>query len=286
MESLVSAGLHITVGHLKPLLVFRSNWHLFPSAVRLLGSMLWPLLEVLLFRGGLQLQTLQRQLLDPVGQTAGTVFNLRPEVIAPERILAHSILQSLKPEVERRKASFTVRNVVALQVAGKETGDGDESDGGFGMHHMQDNAGGASFCQVPIMFLTQDAMQPCICTPGFTPESAFWFRSPLAGQDTGRDARGLSMEEEQGDEEGVDDIAVEAEGLLVFVGAGMAMEGAEAWSIHSQFLTSQVFPHRGKSMVVCQILQMLSGDVKRRNSSSGRHGETLQICEYNDCSST
>lgn len=36
------------------------------------------------------------------------------------------------------------------------------------------------------------------------------------------------MKEEQWEEQGVNDIAVETEGLLVLVGAGMAMKGAEA----------------------------------------------------------
>lgn len=96
----------------------------------------------------------------------------------------------------------------------------------------------------------------------------------------------------------MDDVAVETERLLVFVGAGMAVVGAEAviisiqayipyqlqclpWSIHSQFLAAQVFPDRGKGIVVGQIRQVLPGNLKRRDNSS-RHGES-SIYRNNDC---
>lgn len=198
MESLVTAALHEAVVHLKTLLVFGSNWHLLPGTVGLLNGMhlRLRLFKLLLLCGRLQLQTLHCQLLDPIGQTAGTVFNLGPEVVPPEGILAHSSLQCLKPEVERRKTPLPDRHVVALKVAGKEARDRDESDGGFGVHHMQHDAGGATFSQVPIMFLAQDAVQPCICTASFALESAFRFCGPRTGQDTSRNARGLGVEEE------------------------------------------------------------------------------------------
>lgn len=230
MESLVTAALHGAVVHLKPLLIFGSNWHLLPGTAGLLNGVHLGLrfFKLLLVRGRLQLQTLHCQLLDPVSQAAGTVLNLRPEVIAPEGILAHSSLQSLEPKVERRKTSLPHRHVVALKVAGKEARDRDESDGGFGVHHMQHNAGGATFSQVPIMFLAQNAVQPCICTASFALESTFRLSGARTGQDTSRNARRLGVEEEQWDEEGVDDVAVETERLLVLVGAGIAMVRAEA----------------------------------------------------------
>ena len=96
------------------------------------------------------------------------------------------------------------------------------------MHDVQNDAGRATLSQIPVVFLAQDAMQPRIRAPGVTPKSTLWFSRALARQDTRCDARGLGMEEEKREEQGVDDIAVEAEGLLVLVGAGMAMEGAEA----------------------------------------------------------
>jgi len=85
---------------------------------------------------------------------------------------------------------------VALKVTGKEASDRDESNGGFGMHHMQHDAGGATLCQVPIMFLAQDAVQPCICTASFATESAFRLTSARTRQDTSCNARSLSVEEE------------------------------------------------------------------------------------------
>lgn len=98
----MTAALHEAVIYLKTLLVFGSNWHLLPGTAGLLNGvdLLLQLLKFLLLRGRLQFQTLQCQLLNPVGQTAGTVFNLRPEVVPPEGILTHSSLQGLKPEIE------------------------------------------------------------------------------------------------------------------------------------------------------------------------------------------
>lgn len=198
MESLVTAALHEAVVHLKTLLVFGSNWHLLPGTVGLLNGVYLGLrlFKLLLLRGRLQIQTLHRQLLDPVGQAAGTVFNLGPEVVSPEGILANSSLQRLEPKVEGRKTSLSNRHVVALEVTGKEARNRDESDGGFGVHHMQHNAGGATFSQVPIMLLAQDAVQPCICTAGFALESAFRLSGARAGEDTSRNTRGLGVQEE------------------------------------------------------------------------------------------
>ena len=71
-------------------------------------------------------------------------------------------------------------------------------------------------------------MQPRIRTPGVTPKSTLWLSRTLARQDTRRDARGLGMKEEQREQQGVDDIAMETERLLVLVGAGMAMKRAKA----------------------------------------------------------
>lgn len=71
-------------------------------------------------------------------------------------------------------------------------------------------------------------MQPRVRAAGATPEGALWLCCSLGGQNIRRDARGLSVKEEQWNEQCVDDIAVEAEALLVFVGAGMAMGRAEA----------------------------------------------------------
>lgn len=93
---------------------------------------------------------------------------------------------------------------------------------------MKNDASWATLSQIPVVFLSQNAMQPRIRTPGVTPKSSLWLSCALARQDTRRNARGLGMKEEQREEQGVDDIAVETEGLLVLVGAGMAMKGAEA----------------------------------------------------------
>ena len=96
------------------------------------------------------------------------------------------------------------------------------------MHDVKNDASRATLSQIPVVLLAQNAVQPRIRTPGVTPKSTLWLSRALARQDTRRNARGLSMEEEQREEQGVDDIAVETEGLLVLVGAGMAMKGAEA----------------------------------------------------------
>ena len=99
MEALVTAALHEAVVHLETLLVFGRNWHLHPGTVGLLNGMhlLMRLFKLLLLRGGLQLQTLQRQLLDPVGQTAGAIFNLRPEVI-PQKVSSRTAVSKVSSQ--------------------------------------------------------------------------------------------------------------------------------------------------------------------------------------------
>ena len=121
-----SAGLEVTVGYLgHQLLFFSRHLDLLPGTVGLArridpvlfcGSVGFFRFNVLAFRGRLQIQALQCKLLDAIGQAPGTVFNLGPEVVAPERILAHGVFQRLEPKIERRQSSLPVGYVVTLQV--------------------------------------------------------------------------------------------------------------------------------------------------------------------------
>lgn len=169
-------------------------------------------------------QTLQHQLLDSIGEDACAVFDVGPEIIAPKLILPHGGLQRLEPEVEARETAFSIEQLDALEVVGQKTGDRHEADGGFGMQDMQDNAGGTAFGQVPIVFLAQNAMKPGVCAASLATEGPLRLGALVCGQDTGGDARGLMMQEEEREQESVDDIAMEAKTLLFFVGAGITME--------------------------------------------------------------
>jgi hypothetical protein len=64
------------------------------------------------------------------------------------------------------------------------------------MQDVQDNAGGAALGQIPIMLLTEDAMQPSIRISCFTTESALGLRPFMGGQDAEGRARCLIMEKE------------------------------------------------------------------------------------------
>lgn len=93
---------------------------------------------------------------------------------------------------------------------------------------VQGDAGGTSLGHVPVMLLAKDAVQPGVGAASFSAESALGLCASVTGQHVGGDPRSLVVEQKQGEEDGVDDIAVQTEGFLLIIGARVAVEGAEA----------------------------------------------------------
>lgn len=140
MEALVTtARLEIAAGHFgQPLLLLACDLDLCPRAARLVRRIKVTVFSravrggfrlVSVFRGRLQFQALHSQLLDAIRQVVRAVLDLRPEIVAPERVLAYGPLQSSQPEVERWQSSLPVRHVMALQMVGKQTGHRNKPDG-------------------------------------------------------------------------------------------------------------------------------------------------------------
>jgi hypothetical protein len=99
------------------------------------------------------------------------------------------------------------------------------------------------------VFFGQDAVQPGEGAAGFAAECAFGLGAFLAREGAGCDSFGLVVDKEKGDEESVDDIAVEAEGFLFAGGARVSMAGAEAWSFHAAFLATELFTHYSEGFI-------------------------------------
>lgn len=79
---------------------------------------------------------------------------------------------------------------------------------------MEGDARWAPLCQIPIVLLTQNTVEPGVCTASFPSECALGLSRSLGWENARRHSRGLVVKEEQGKKEGMNDIAVEAEGPL------------------------------------------------------------------------
>ena len=173
-----------------------------------------------------ELVALANQLLDTLSQTGSAVLDLRPECIAPEGILAHSSLQGGQPTIE------------AGARASKDGCHSNETDSRLGVQDMQDDAGRAPRGQVPIVLFGQDTRKPGKSTTSLTLEGTLRLCTLLVGQHTGRDSLGLVVDQEKRDEKSVDDVAMEAERLLISRAARVAVGRAEAGPFHPTILAA------------------------------------------------
>lgn len=177
-------------------------------------------------QGSAEFVALANQLLNTVGQTGSAVLNLRPECVAPEGILADSGLQGGQPAIKAGAGPC------------EEGRHSDETDSGFGVQDMQDDTGRAPRGQVPIVLFSQDTREPGKGTAGLALEGSLGLSALLARQRAGSDSLGLVIDQEEGDEEGVDDVAMEAEGLLLGGAARVTVGSAEAGPFHTTILAT------------------------------------------------
>lgn len=101
---------------------------------------------------------------------------------------------------------------------------------------MEDDAGGTPCRQIPVMFFGEDAIQPSKGATRITSKRALRLGALLAGENAGGDSLGLVVDQEEGDEESMDDVAVEAEGLLVGLGARVSVKSAETRTLGAALL--------------------------------------------------
>jgi hypothetical protein len=71
-------------------------------------------LQTLTLHGGSEHQTLHHQLLDTIRQRTRAVLNIRPKVIAPERILPDRPFQRIEKEIEAGKPLLRVQRAQSL----------------------------------------------------------------------------------------------------------------------------------------------------------------------------
>lgn len=88
------------------------------------------------------------------------------------------------------------------------------------------------------MLFSQDTREPGEGTARLTPEGSLGLGALLAGQGAGSDSLGLVVDQEEGHQEGVDDVAMEAEGLLLGRAARVTVGSAEAGPFHTTILAA------------------------------------------------
>jgi hypothetical protein len=71
-------------------------------------------LQALALHSGSEYQTLHHQLLDTIRQRTRAVLNIRPKVIAPERILPDCPFQRIEKEIEAGKSLLRVERAQSL----------------------------------------------------------------------------------------------------------------------------------------------------------------------------
>ena len=184
---------------------------------------------------------LTNELAHAVSQSRSTLLDIGPESIAPERVFADGGLERGQPALEAGTGARQLR------------GNGHKSDSGLGVEDVLDDAGWAAGCEVPVVFFGENAVEPGKGGASLATEGAFGFGALLAGECSGGGALGLVVDQEEGDEEGVDDIAVEAEGLLLVRSAGESVAGAETRSLHAAFLAAQLLTHRAEGLITLQL---------------------------------
>lgn len=153
-------------------------------------------LQGLTIQGGAQLQTLQNQLFDTVGQDTRAILNIGPKVIAPKRILPHGGFQCLEPKVKGRKLPLGTGKFQILEMVREQTSHGDKADGRLRVQDVEGDTGRASLGQIPIMFLGQDAVKPRVSATSFPAECALRLGRSLAWEDAGSYSGSLAVEEE------------------------------------------------------------------------------------------
>lgn len=199
------------------------------------------------------------QLLHTLSQARRALLDIRPECVPPEWILPDSSLQRCQPAVKPRTRSS------------KLCGHSNKANCRFGVEDVEDNAGRTPRSQVPVMFFFKNAVQPGKGTARVTSKSALGLGALFASQDAGGDSLGLVVDQEEGNEESVDDISVEAERLLVGRGARVAVDSAEAGTLGAAFLAMQLFSHCAESLIAFQFDLVVTRDAKRRRSLVCRH---------------
>lgn len=201
---------------------------------------------------GGELVALADELSHTVGQSRSTLLDIGPERVAPERVFADGSLERGQPALEAGASARQLR------------GNGDETYGGLGVENVLDDAGWAAGCEVPVVFLGENAVKPGEGGASLATEGALGLGALLAGESSGGGALGLVVDQEEGDEEGVDDLAVEAESLLLVGSAGESVAGAETRSLHAAFLAAQLLTHRGESLITLQLDLVVVGDMEWR----------------------
>lgn len=184
---------------------------------------------------------LANELLHTFGQARRALFDLGPEDIAPEGILAYSGFQGCQPAAKARASTSQLG------------GDGNKADRGFGVEDMVDDAGGAPRGEVPVVLFDQDAMEPGEGTPSLAPKGALGLGTLGTRQGASGNALGLVVDQEQRDEESMDDIAVQAERVLLGRGAFLAVGGTEAGFLRAALLSVQLVTHGSEGLVALQL---------------------------------
>ena len=136
---------------------------------------------------------------------------------------------------------------------------------------MVNDAGGAPLGEVPVVLFDQDTMEPGKGTPRFTSKGALGLGSLGAGQCPGGNAFRLVVDQEQGYQQGMDNVAVQAESILLGGGVGMTVGGAETRALGATLLAVQLVAHCSKGLIALQHQLVVIGDAER--GSGVGHGE-------------